>query len=215
MIAGVDEAGKGAVLGPLVVAAVAAPDWDAVAVLGKRDSKALTPRQRDAVCAEIVAALPFTVVEVPADAIDAARLHETMNAIVAGAHAAALRELAAAGHRIGVAYLDACDVREGRYAATVGRQLGFACTVVGNHHADDMLAVVAAASIVAKVWRDRALRALADEHGSLGSGYPSDPATVRYLEGCLDAGGSLPPFIRASWRTVTDRQCARGQATLF
>ncbi len=215
MIAGVDEAGKGAVLGPLVVAAVAAPDWDAVAVLGERDSKALTPRRREAVFAEIVEVLPFAVVEVPADAIDAARSRETMNAIVAGAHATALREIAAAGHRIAVAYLDACDVREGRYAATVGRQLGFACTVVGNHHADDLLAVVAAASIVAKVRRDRTLRALADEHGPLGSGYPSDPATIRFLDGCIEAGRPLPPFVRASWRTVTDRQRARGQSTLF
>jgi ribonuclease HII len=215
MIAGVDEAGKGSVLGPLVVAAVAAPDWKAVAVLGERDSKALTPRRREAACAEIVAALPFAVVEVPAFEIDAARSRETMNAIVAGAHAAALNRLLAAGHRIAVAYLDACDVREGRYAATVGLQLGFACTVVGNHHADDLLAVVAAASIVAKVRRDEVLRALAEEHGPLGSGYPSDPATIRFIESCLEAGGSLPPFVRSSWRTVTDRQRARGQTTLF
>ena len=150
MIAGVDEAGKGAVLGPLVVAAVAAQSWDTVAALGARDSKALAPRRREALCTEIVDALPFAVVEVPADAIDAARARETMNAIVAGAHAASLRRLAASGHRIAVAHLDACDVREGRYAATVGRQLGFPCTVVANHHADGLLAVVAVASIVAE-----------------------------------------------------------------
>ena len=215
MIAGVDEAGKGAVLGPLMVAAVAAPDWDAVAALGERDSKALSPRRREAVCAEIVETLPFAVVEVLADAIDAARARETMNAIVAGAHAEALRRLAAAGPRISVAYLDACDVREGRYAATVGRQLGFACTIVANHHADDLLTIVAAASIVAKVHRDRAMHALADEHGLLGSGYPSDPTTCRFLDDCLEAGGPLPAFVRASWRTVTERQRAREQTTLF
>ena len=61
MIAGVDEAGKGAVLGPLVVAAVAAQSWDTVAALGARDSKALAPRRREALCAEIVDALPFAV----------------------------------------------------------------------------------------------------------------------------------------------------------
>ena len=215
MIAGVDEAGKGAVLGPLVVAAVAARDWDAVAVLGKRDSKALAPRRRERLCAEIVEALPFEVVEVPADAIDAARVSQTMNAIVAGAHAEALRRLTAAGHRIAVAHLDACDVHEGRYAATVGGQLGFPCTVVANHHADGLLAVVAVASIVAKVHRDRSLRALEDEYGPLGSGYPSDPATCRFLDDCLDAGGPLPLFVRASWRTVTDRRRARAQTRLF
>ena len=215
MIAGVDEAGKGAVLGPLVVAAVAAHTWDAVAVLGERDSKALTPRRREALCAEIVASLPFAVVMVSAEAIDEARACSTMNAIVAGAHAASLRRLAASGRQVTVAHLDACDVREGRYAATVGGQLGFPCTVVANHHADGLLAVVGAASIVAKVYRDRAIRALEDEHGPLGSGYPSDPATGRFLDSCLDAGGPLPPFVRASWRTVTDRRHARAQTTLF
>lgn len=215
MIAGVDEAGKGAVLGPLVVAAVAAHSWDAVAVLGERDSKALAPRRREALCAEIEGSLPFAVVEVPADAIDAARACSTMNAIVAGAHAEAIRRLAVSGHRVAIAHLDACDVREGRYAATVGGQLGFPCTVVANHHADGLLTVVAVASIVAKVHRDRAIRALEDEHGPLGSGYPSDPATCRFLDDCLDAGGPLHPFVRASWRTVTDRQRARSQTTLF
>jgi ribonuclease HII len=215
MIAGVDEAGKGAVLGPLVVAAVAAPCWEAVEVLGERDSKALSPRRREAVCAEIVASLPFSVVEMPADAIDAARRHETMNAIVADAHAEALRRLAGAGHSVRVAYLDACDVREGRYAVTVGRRLGRACTVVALHHADDLLAVVAAASIVAKVRRDEAIAALVAEHGPLGSGYPSDPATRRFLDACLEDGGPLPPFVRASWRTVSDRRAPPGQATLF
>ena len=86
--------------------------------------------------------------------------------------------------------------------------------MVGNHHADDLLAVVAAASIVAKVRRDRVLRALADVHGPLGSGYPSDPATCRFLDDCLEAGGPLPSFVRASWRTVTDRRQARAQTTL-
>lgn len=210
MIAGVDEAGKGAVLGPLVVAAVAAPDWKAVEVLGERDSKALTPRRREAVYAEIVRALPFSIVEVPADTIDARRRTETMNEIVGGAHAAALRNLLSAGHRVVVAYLDACDVREGRYAATVGRQIEAGCSVVAAHHADDLLSVVAVASIVAKVRRDRVMTALAEQNGPLGSGYPSDPVTVRFVEHCI-ASGPLPPFVRASWRTVADRLHEREQ----
>lgn len=215
MIAGVDEAGKGAVLGPLVVAAVAAPDWESVSALGERDSKALTPRRREIVCAEIVESLHCAIVEVSADAIDKARRRETMNGIVAGAHAAALRDLEAAGLRVTIAYLDACDVREGRYAATVGRQFGPGCTVVAMHHADDLLAVVAVASIVAKVHRDRAIRTLAEEHGPLGSGYPSDPVTRRFIDACIEEGDPLPPFVRATWRTVADRLEARGQATLF
>ena len=215
MIAGVDEAGKGAVLGPLVVAAVAAPGWEAVADLGRRDSKALTPRRREEVCAEIVATLPFSIVEVSADAIDRARAGETMNGIVARAHATALQRLAASGHLVRLAYLDACDVREGRYAVTVARLFGAGCTVVACHHADSLLSVVAAASVVAKVHRDRAIRSLAEEHGSIGSGYPSDPATRRFLDECIADGGPLPPSVRTTWRTVADRLHARAQTSLF
>ncbi len=214
MIAGVDEAGKGSVLGPLVVAAVGAPDWATVRELGRRDSKGLTPRRREALYDEIIAALPFALVERTAAAIDTARRHESMNTIVAGAHAAALEGLFAGGHSIRVAYLDACDVREGRYATTVGRQLGAPCTVMASHRADSTLPVVASASIVAKVTRDRAIEALADEFGTIGSGYPSDPVTRRYIDGLLEGRGPLPSLVRASWRTVSDRRLAPGQTTL-
>ena len=215
MIAGVDEAGKGAVLGPLVVAAVGAPDWETVRELGRRDSKGLSPRRREAVYDEIVTSLPFAVVERTAAAIDAARSRTTMNAIVADGHASAIRSLVADGHPVRVAYLDACDVREGRYATTVARQLGTPCTVMASHRADSMLPVVASASIVAKVTRDRAIEALSAEYGPIGSGYPSDPVTRRYLDGVLEEGGPLPPLIRASWRTVSDRCPAPGQTTLL
>ncbi|NLX50288.1 MAG: ribonuclease HII [Methanospirillum sp.] len=215
MIAGVDEAGKGAVLGPLVVAAVASPDWEALAGLGDRDSKVLSPRRRKAICSEIVATLPFAVIEITAEAIDRARGNQTMNAIVAAAHADALCRLARAGHRPVVAYLDACDVLEGRYAADVGRRLGFTCSVVGSHHGDRLLPVVAAASILAKVSRDRVISALGTEHGPIGSGYPSDPVTRRFIVECLKTGDPLPGFVRTSWRTVSDLRRSRFQTTLL
>src|SRR5690606_22152488 len=86
------------------------------------------------------------------------------------------------------------------------------CTVVACHHADSLLSVVAAASVVAKVHRDRAIRSLAEEHGSIGSGYPSDPATRRFLDECIADGGPLPPSVRTTWRTVADRLHARAGA---
>lgn len=215
MIAGVDEAGKGAVLGPLVVAALAAPDWEAVREFGRRDSKALNPRKREALYEEIVAVLPFAVEDRSATEIDTARRHESMNTIVAGAHATALRRLVLEGLPISIAYLDACDVREGRYATDVGRRIGGGCTVLASHRADSTLPIVAAASIVAKVRRDRAIEVLSMEYGSIGSGYPSDPVTRRFIDGLLEERTLLPPLVRASWRTISDRRPARGQTTLF
>lgn len=214
MIAGVDEAGKGAVLGPLVVAALAAPDWGAVREFGRRDSKALTPRQRESLYDDIVASLPFAVVELTAPEIDGARRNESMNAIVAGAHASAVRRLVLLGLSISVVYLDACDVREGRYATDVGHRMGGGISVLASHRADSTIPIVAAASIVAKVSRDRAIEALSAEYGPIGSGYPSDPVTRRYIESLLVERGPLPPLVRATWRTVSSRRPASGQTTL-
>ncbi|KAF5061420.1 Ribonuclease HIII [anaerobic digester metagenome] len=214
MIAGVDEAGKGAVLGPLVVAALAAPDWEAVREVGRRDSKALTPRQRDVLYDEIIGVLPFAVVERTAAEIDSGRRTESMNAIVAGAHASALRQLVSSGLAIRVAYLDACDVREGRYATEVGRRIGGGCTVLASHRADSTLPIVASASIVAKVRRDRAIEALSTEYGPIGSGYPSDPVTRRFIDALLKEQAPLPSMVRASWRTISDRRPAPGQTML-
>ncbi len=61
--------------------------------------------------------------------------------------------------------------------------------------------VVAAASIIAKVERDRAVETLREEHGDFGSGYPSDRHTIDYLVEYLKSNGSRPPFARKSWKT--------------
>ncbi|MGB9902981.1 MAG: ribonuclease HII, partial [Methanothrix sp.] len=58
-------------------------------------------------------------------------------------------------------------------------------------------------SIIAKVARDRSIRELEAMLGRpLGSGYPSDPATVRFLRDWIAENGDLPPFARKSWSTA-------------
>ncbi len=88
------------------------------------------------------------------------------------------------------------------------------CEIVSEHHADEKFLVVSAASIVAKVTRDRAIAALAKKHGEIGSGYPSDPVTVRYLTGYIDEHRSPPPIARKSWKTVGAIIAKRAQSSL-
>jgi ribonuclease HII len=59
--------------------------------------------------------------------------------------------------------------------------------------------VVSAASIIAKVERDKAVAELTKIHGNLGSGYPSDPETKIFLESWMRKHGSFPEFVRRSW----------------
>lgn len=210
MICGVDEAGKGPVLGPMVVGAVGC-ERETELPAGVRDSKTLSPRRRERLYAEITGSFPWAVVEIPASEIDRLRQEMTMNAIVARGHADAVRSLSPAPL---TAYLDACDVNEERYASTVAALLGGACTVVARHHGDALFPVVSAASIVAKVTRDRAVEALHEEEGDVGSGYPSDPTTIAYLKGYIAVHGVPPACARQSWETVARLMDRRRQTTL-
>jgi ribonuclease HII len=134
-VAGADEAGRGACAGPLVVAACVLPDRGRIA--GLDDSKALTPQARDRLFPRIQRrALAYSVVVIPAAEIDAY-----------GLHVANL-----AGMRRALAQLEpAAD-----YALTDGfpvKGLGIPATAVWK--GDAVVACIAAASILAKVTRDR------------------------------------------------------------
>ncbi|QSZ66833.1 ribonuclease HII [Methanofollis aquaemaris] len=208
MICGVDEAGKGAVFGPMVVGVVGCEADDDLPA-GVRDSKTLTPRRREALYTEITGSFPWQVVEIPAAEIDRLREEMTMNDVVARAHAEAVRSLGA-----GRAFLDACDVDEERYRSKVAALVGGGCEVVARHHGDALFPVVSAASIVAKVTRDRALEDLRAEYGAIGSGYPSDKVTIAYLKDYVAGHGTAPIFARTSWETVARLFDQRRQTSL-
>ncbi len=196
MICGVDEAGKGAVFGPLVVAAVACGSEEEARAAGARDSKTLTPERREELFAGITARFRFATRALQPEKIDA-RPRLSLNTCVARLHAEVVSELAP-----DLAILDACDVNPKRYRRTVAGFLTTPCRLVSEHEADRTHPVVGAASIVAKVLRDRAIAELARKHGKIGSGYPSDPVTVSFLKEYLADRKSPPPFARKSWATT-------------
>ncbi|MCX6693812.1 MAG: ribonuclease HII [Methanomicrobiales archaeon] len=209
MHCGVDEAGKGAVLGPMVVAAVGCSEGEDLTRYGFRDSKKLRPKQRSQLHMEIVSHFPTIVRVIPASEIDAMRDAMSMNALLAKVHAAVIEEIGAAH-----AFVDACDVNEERYGRMVKEHLTFPCEVIANHHADSTNPLVAAASIVAKVTRDREIIGIAREFGKIGSGYPSDPVTILFLDEYIRTRGKPPSCARWSWKTVTSRMEPVEQSTL-
>ena len=199
VICGVDEAGKGSVLGPMVVAAVGCQRVDDLADLPIRDSKALRPRQREALYEVLTREFSIAIVSIDASGIDEARGRISMNTCVAELHADVIRRL-----RPDCAYVDACDVNAERYGRTVTALLDFPCEVVAEHRADARYMVVGAASIVAKVTRDRAIQELEERYGNIGSGYPSDPVTIEFLRGYIRDHGNPPPCARRTWKTVAN-----------
>jgi RNase HII (EC 3.1.26.4) len=71
-----------------------------------------------------------------------------------------------------------------------------------------------AASILAKHEREQHVAALREQHGDVGSGYPSDPVTQTFLEDYVDTHGELPACARRSWQTSQDALNAAAQTEL-
>lgn len=203
---GVDEAGKGPVLGSMFAAAVLA---DPAAVPdGVADSKRLTPARRqelDAMLREHPD-VRIGVAEIPPDVIDDPETD--MNTLTVRAQAEALSQVATEAV---TGLLDAGDTDEARFAARVRERVDGSIRVDAEHGADDSDALVAAASIVAKVERDAHVEALATAYDAdLGSGYPSDETTIGFLSDFIAEEGRLPDCARGSWAT-SQRLLARAE----
>lgn len=203
-IAGVDDAGRGCAIGPLVLAGILV-DEEGVAELrgmGVRDSKRLSPKRREALASEIEAvAASCAFFDLQPRSIDRVVERKVklrkLNYLEAMAMAKVIRDL-----RPNRVYVDPSDVLPERFARQILRVLPFKTEIVCEHRADSKYAVVSAASILAKVRRDRAVSKLRREHGDFGSGYCSDKKTVSFLEQWFRKEDWCPPFVRGSWATV-------------
>ncbi len=197
---GIDEAGRGPVLGPLVIAAIVV-DGDNIQKLeklGVKDSKKLTSRRREDLFNEIIRVLnDYVIIELWPEEIDNRK--GTMNDLEVENFVRALNSLKI---KPDVLYIDAADVKEKRFGELIRKSLNFSPKIVAEHRADDKYLPVSAASILAKVHRDRVIERLKKQYGEIGSGYPSDPRTRAFLERYYREHGEFPPIVRKSWKTL-------------
>lgn len=203
LVGGADEAGRGCLLGPLVVAgvSVASAQVKALKKVGVRDSKLLSASRREAIYPEIIRlaervhweCIPPAEID---DVVMNGRRLRKLNYLEAVYFARVIDKLGA-----GRVTVDASDVIPRRFGEDIAKHLTSPCSVAAFHKADRRFPIVSAASIVAKVQRDRAVEALRDVHGDFGSGYPSDPATRTFFTERLRRGEPLPPYVRRSWKT--------------
>ncbi|MFP4546478.1 MAG: ribonuclease HII [Methanomassiliicoccales archaeon] len=198
MICGVDEAGRGPVMGPMVVAAVMIEGEGPLTELGVKDSKQLTPARRSALSVSISEICQMEVRAIGPEEIDHHRGSMSLNAIEVEAFASLINRL-----RPRRAFVDAVDVDPGRMRSHLEGMVGSEVEVTCQHRADECFPVVSAASIVAKVIRDRLMREVEEELGGpVGSGYAHDPVTRAFLEKWIRDHGDLPPHTRRSWITA-------------
>jgi len=195
MIAGIDEAGRGPVLGPMVVAGVAVASDEALVRINVRDSKCLSPSRREQLAKKIGAIAKSEIIVVPAETIDSRC--ESLNDVEARLFAQLIERL-----KPTVVYADAVGPEES-FSRKILSHLSYTPSVIAEHNADSRYPVVSAASILAKVRRDEGIRQIEGEIGEpIGSGYPADPITKKFLAGYVAKHNALPPHTRKSWATA-------------
>ncbi|KAL4439043.1 hypothetical protein ABPG77_006980 [Micractinium sp. CCAP 211/92] len=219
---GIDEAGRGPVLGPMVYAVAFAPLSRGADLkkMGFADSKTLNEEKRDKLFEVIqreAAAGQGGCLGHAADVLSAAfisgkmlgRERTSLNALAFDSTCQLIEGVLAAGVNLAEACIDALGDTTKHRERLSQRFPGVQFTVEAK--ADATYPIVSAASIVAKVTRDRALRDFVlEEQGSgpdastqFGSGYPADPDTKRWLESSIDPVFGFPSLVRFSWSTCT------------
>ena len=196
-ICGVDEAGRGSMLGPLVVAGItiSKSKIKLLKKLGVRDSKKLSPAAREYLYKKIIETVDdYHVIRIPPRVIDNSVANHSLNHLEAKYMARVISKLSPS-----TAFVDSCDVNSKRFGKEIS-ELTSNTKIRSYHHADSKFVTVSAASILAKVSRDRAIMRLGKNH-DIGSGYPSDPKTKMFVKKSLRRNRDMP-FLRKSWKPV-------------
>jgi len=213
LISGVDDAGRGAVIGPLVIAGIIVDEeaLKKIEVLGVKDSKMLTSNRRERLYADILKIVrDYYVMKIPPREIDRVvetgkKLHR-LNRLEAKAMAKVILRL-----KPDIVYVDASDVLPERFGRHIAEELPFRIKIVSRHKADKTYPVVSAASIIAKVERDHFISILHAEYGDFGSGYASDSKTIKFLKEWIKTHDDYPDFVRRSWAPAKKVKAAYGK----
>ena len=207
IVLGIDEAGRGPVIGPLVIAGVSIneKDLDKLKKLGVKDSKLLSPRQRENLFDKIiVAAKNHKIIIIPPKEIDSALKSESLNLnwLEAIKSAEIIDFL-----KPEKAIVDCPSNNIINYKNFLKEHLKNKTELIVEHKADFKYAVVSAASIIAKVTRDKEIKEIQKKiKEPIGSGYPSDPVTINFLK---KNHNSYPGIFRkewASWKNINKKK---------
>jgi len=202
-IAGVDEAGRGPMIGPMVICGILVNSdrLHELVEIGVKDSKILTHKRRLLLKEKIEKVTSkIEIRTISAADIDRLRKRTTLNEIEVTEFASIAKAL-----NPKEIYLDAADVIAERFGSKIGELSGIAskgAKIVSEHKADAKYPIVSAASIIAKVDRDLAIERFHERYGDFGSGYPNDPKTIKFVRILVRDGEKLPSIIRKSWESV-------------
>jgi len=209
--AGIDEAGRGPVIGPIVIAGVVISEDDEKILLelGVKDSKLLTKEKREELYPKILDIVKkSSVLKVFPEEIDArASVYLNLNDLEAVKCADIINTL-----KPEKVIVDCPSPNISAYKLTIMKYLDDKkVELIPEHKADFNHVVVAAASVLAKVERDNEIEKLKKEIGiDFGSGYPSDPLTQKFLKENWDKYPGLFRKTWDSWKVLKEKSVQKG-----
>ena len=217
---GIDDAGRGPVIGPMVLAGalIDKKDVSALKKLGVTDSKQLTPKRREFLVEKIKEkAETFEIIIIPASKIDKSNGDGTkLNEVEALACAEIINRINKGYKKLPV-FVDCPStsiIKWTDYLRSKIKNLSnleLSC----EHKADKNHISVSAASILAKSTREKEMDKLKEKYGSeIGSGYTSDPLTQKFLQKYADKHKDAGIF-RKTWITWKKAYQNLGQRKLF
>jgi ribonuclease HII len=211
-ILGIDEAGRGAVIGPMVIGGVLVDKRGEKQLIkiGVKDSKELSPKKRELLYPKIKKiAKDYVILKISAKEIDELRKRMNLNRIEAEKMAQIIKTMKA-----DIAYVDTPQVSTEKFKAILLSLARNKTKVICENYADVKYPVCSAASILAKVERDKEIERIKKKVGfDFGVGYTHDPRTIEFLKKLLKRG-EYPDFVRRSWITAKDLKSKKEQKTL-
>lgn len=212
MIIGLDEAGRGPVIGPMTISGVQIRKEDEILLkeLKVKDSKLLSPKRREELHTEIKKiATKITTITIEAHEIDNLRKNISLNKIELNAFARIINTLDAE-----TVYLDLPE-RDSDFSERLKAKVNRKINLIAEHKADERYPVVSAASIMAKVKRDKNIKTIEQKiKEPIGSGYPADPKTKEFLRSYFKKNKKFPKSVRHSWKTIKNIMDEKKQSTL-
>jgi len=199
IIAGLDEAGRGPLIGPMVIAGISIDSEKIYKLkeIGVKDSKLLTPYKREKIMENIIQiAYKVRYIYISAKEIDDAVFSSLkITGLEAKYMSNIINEL-----NPDIVYIDSPINNTSKFKNLLKEYLSKNIEIICENKADKKYLVVAAASIIAKVLRDREISELHKKYGNFGSGYTSDVRTIEFLKRKIQEG-NIPEEVRKSWIT--------------
>ena len=204
LVCGIDEAGRGSVIGPLVIAGISIKKSNIKKLenIGVRDSKALTKNKRNFLFDKILDVSEFVCIyKLDCKTIDENVYQKKLNKLEGIIMSSIIKYISA-----DIAYVDSCDINIDRYTNYLKSNLNLKnnINIIAMHKADRLNPIVSAASIIAKVTRDREIQILEEIFQNIGSGYPSDKKTMCFIKNWIKEYKEFPNFVRKSWRPIKE-----------